>query len=101
MPAPDIYTVRARIIDLPDPAHPTYEFAVHHENIPSFKNAKGEVVGMGSMEMPFPLAAGVSLDGFKVGDRVTLTFAVWRSPRIRFEVTRIEKLPEGAKLDFE
>jgi hypothetical protein len=106
--APDVYTVRGRIVSLPDPARPTSEFAVRHEAIPTFKSSTGEIfeengvpVGMRSMEMPFPLAKGVSLDGFKVGDLIVMTWEVRYEPRTEYRVTRVEKLPPGTKLEIE
>jgi NADPH:quinone reductase-like Zn-dependent oxidoreductase len=96
-----VYRVWAQIVEVPDPARPTSEFAVHHEAVPTFKNDKGVVVGMDSMEMPLPLAMGVSLKEFKPGDRVVITLAVGYTPGIWYEVTRLERLPPGTKLQFE
>ena len=55
-----------------------------HEDMPAFKNAAGDAVGMGPMTMPFPLDADLpadALDGFSVGDPVRFDFRVHWSPR--------------------
>jgi Cu/Ag efflux protein CusF len=96
----DVYTVRGEITQLPDPDREGSELMVRHEPMPEFKNAKGEVVGMGAMTMPFPLAEGVSVDGLSVGDKVSLTFEVQFEPSTSFQTTQITKLPEGTELDF-
>ena len=96
----DVYTVRGGSTQLPAPDREGSELMVRHEPMPEFKNAKGEVVGMGAMTMPFPIAEGVSLDGLSVGDKVSLTFEVQFEPSTSFQTTQITKLPEGTELDF-
>ena len=98
------YTVRGRITELPDEGRPASEFAVHHEPIPSFLSG-GEVVGMASMTMPFPLKEGVSIDGLSVGQAVEMTFEVTydyesKSP-INVQTTKISPLPKDTVLVFE
>jgi len=99
-PPSAVYTVRGRVVTLPDPANPLSEFRVKHEAIDDFVDASGEVVGMSVMEMPFPLAKGVSLEGVEPGDVVEVTFAVWWQPRRHYEATRVVELPRDTVLDF-
>ncbi len=95
------YTVRGRIVSLPDPAHPASELSIHHEAIDDFKNMADESAPMGSMTMPFPPGAGVSLDGLAVGDAVEFVFRVQWKPTYEMGATSITKLPAETKLSFE
>lgn len=99
-PSNDIkaYTVRGRIIALPD-ASGKQPLDIHHEEIPDFVGWSGNVVGMKEMIMPFAnLAPGVTLDGFAAGDAVEFVFEVrWNAPP-RTLVTKIAKLPAGTEL---
>lgn len=99
------YTVRGRIVSLPDPARPASELQIHHEELPSFMSG-GEVVGMSAMVMPFrELASGVSLAGLRVGQAVTFTFLVDYDPvsqsPVGVLVTAISPLPEGTTLSID
>ena len=94
------YTVRGEVTQLPDPSVEGSELMVRHEPIPDFKNAKGEVVGMDTMTMPFPVSEDVSLDGIAVGDKVELTFEVQFQPATSFVTTEVAKLPLDTELDF-
>lgn len=104
-PKPNVteYTVRGRIIQLPQPDRPASELVIHHEPVPSFMSG-GEVVGMDSMQMPFPVAKGLSLAGLTVGQPIEFTFEIERdqtgSP-INVRVTRVSPLPENTMLNFE
>ena len=95
------YTVRGLIRQLPAAGRPGSELLIHHEPIPDFVDAKGRTVGMDAMSMPFPVSDPTLLDGLAVGDRVELDLHVaWDgSPPVAIE--RIERLPEGTRLDFE
>ncbi len=94
------YAVRGEIARLPDGG--AGEVWIRHEAIPSFKNDKGAEVGMDSMTMPFPLAPGVSLDGFSAGDRIRFEFEVrWRGEGRPMAITRLERLPDGTRLGFD
>jgi len=97
----DRYTVRGEIVSLPGPGG-RGAFDVRHEAIPDFRSSDGEVVGMGSMTMPFPLAEGLSLDGFAVGDKIEFTLEVNWDPEATppQRVTRVQKLPAETDLDF-
>ncbi|HPO92968.1 MAG TPA: copper-binding protein [Phycisphaerales bacterium] len=96
-----VYEVRGEISSLPDAAKPGSELRIRHEAIPDFKDASGAIIGMNAMVMPFPLAPGVSLEGFKVGDKVKFTFAAWMQPGKRgWEIRTITHLPAGTELQF-
>ena len=99
-PPADVYTVRGVVERLPQAGGPDSGLYIHHAAIPSFRDEHGKVVGMMSMTMPFPVAAGVSLAGIAPGDAVQFTFTVeWKRPA-GYQLTRIEKLPPGTAVDF-
>lgn len=99
--SPDaVYTVRGKVVEVPDPANPMKEFRVHHEAIPTFKAPDGKVVGMGEMEMPFPVGDAKLLEGIAAGDIVELTFADWYKPVRKYEVTKLTKLPADTALNL-
>ena len=98
---PETYRVRAQVRQVPAPDAARGEILVRHEAIPSFKNEDGEVVGMDTMSMPFPLADQALVDGLAPGDRIVMDFEVSWHGGNPLEVTAIEKLPEGTRLDFE
>jgi Cu/Ag efflux protein CusF len=94
------YTVRGQILQLPSANSVDQRMMIHHEAIPDFKDEHGKVVGMKSMIMPFPVAAGVSLDGLEVGDPIRFSFDLdWESKQ-PYQITKIEKLPAGTKLNW-
>lgn len=98
------YTVRGRVIAIPQPDRPASEFVVHHEPLPSYMSG-GEVVGMPAMHMPFPLGKGVSLADIQPGDPVTITFDVVYHPEtgipVDMFVTRIVELPGDTPLNLD
>jgi len=101
-PPDQTYSVRGEVVALPDERRPDdRQLRVRHEAIPDFVGFEGEVVGMASMSMPFPLAADVDLEGVEPGDPVEMTFEVrWEgTPPIR--IVELEELPPGTELDFE
>lgn len=101
-PPDQTYTVRGEVVALPDAKRGSErQLRVRHESIPDFVGFEGEVVGMASMTMPFPLAADVSLEGIEPGEAVEMTFEVrWNgSPPIR--IVDLRELPAGTELDFE
>ena len=101
-PPDQSYSVRGEVVALPDERRPDdRQLRVRHEAIPDFVGFDGEVVGMASMSMPFPLAAKVDLEGVEPGDPVEMTFEVrWEgTPPIR--IVDLEELPPGTALDFE
>ncbi|HEX6200701.1 MAG TPA: copper-binding protein [Thermoanaerobaculia bacterium] len=101
-PPDQTYSVRGEVVALPDERRPDdRQLRVRHESIPDFVGFEGEVVGMASMSMPFPLATAVDLEGVEPGDPVEMTFEVrWEgTPPIR--IVELEELPPGTELDFE
>jgi len=101
VPPPDAtYSVRGEIAKMPGGA--SSELWIQHEAIPDFRNDKGETVGMESMTMPFPVGAGVSLEGLAPGDRVAFDFEVrWQGSGRPLAITKIERLPDGTRLGFD
>jgi len=90
------YDTRGIIISLPTEVR---TLQIHHERIEEFVGRSGEIEPMDIMVMPFPLADGVSLDGFSVGDKVALTFEVsWSADNPGHWLTDIEKLPADTEL---
>ena len=71
---PDVYTVRGVVRQLPSAL--ANELHVRHEAIADFRDADGEVVGMESMTMPFPLADAALTAGVEPGDKVEMVFEV-------------------------
>ncbi len=100
-PVVHTYTLRGRIISLPEPSNPASELQIHHEAIDEFKSAQGEPAPMNAMTMSFPPATGVSLDGLVVGDAVEFVFRVQWEPTHEMGTTSIKKLPAETKLAFE
>ena len=92
------YQVRGVLQSLPDPATGAGQLRVRHEAMPDLVGASGEVEGMASMTMPFPVAAEVDLAGFAAGDLVRFDLRVeWEAARPAV-VTAIEKLPADTEL---
>ncbi len=99
-PAADSYTVRGEIVRLPEA--PGGEVLIRHEAIPDFRGMDGKVVGMASMTMPFPLAAGVKLDALAAGTPIEFVLEMrWKDDRQPVAVTRIAPLPPGTALRFQ
>lgn len=94
------YQVRGEIAALPMADDPSTELTIRHEAIDDFTDIDGDVVGMSSMTMPFPLAAGVSLAGLAVGDRVAFTLEIEWQGNPPYRITRIDKLPPDTALEF-
>lgn len=98
-PPPDAsYEVQGIVQRLP--AEPDNSLYVRHEAIDDFRDAQGEVVGMDSMTMPFPVAEGVSLEGIEPGDAVAFTFEIRWHTQPRFQVTKVRELPAGTEIEF-
>lgn len=92
------YEVQGEVTRLPSPgAEALY---VRHEAIPGFVDMDGDVVGMESMAMPFPLAEGVALDGVEVGDKVEFTLEVEWEGDPPYRITRVEELGAETLLDL-
>lgn len=106
----DVYTgVRGEIKSMPTDGIAGDDAKFRHAQIVDFKSADGSIpvtadgiAGMRSMTMPFPMADGVSLDGYSVGDKIKFDFEVsWDDGRASWEVTRIEKLDPSVEIDYE
>ena len=93
-----IYTVRARVTQLPD-GSPGSAFMAHHEPLGDYVSANGSI-GMASMIMPFQTPDPAVLDAIEVGDIVEITFGESFEPEVRQGVIRISKLPGDTQLDF-
>ena len=98
---PDVYRVRGVVRQLPAADRAPRELAVRHEAIPQFKSSDGEVVGMESMTMSFPLADPGLADGLAVGDKIEMEFEVRWEGGNPLSITAVEKLPPETPLAFE
>ncbi|MEM1177339.1 MAG: copper-binding protein [Acidobacteriota bacterium] len=94
------YETRGIIRQLPSGA-PGSELFIHHEPIPEFVSIDGEVVGMESMTMGFPVADADTLTGFTVGDRVAFTLRVDFDGSPPLAIDGLRALPDGETLSFE
>jgi len=99
--APDVYTVQGIIEKLPQADGPDRSVYIHHQAIPGYKNKDGEIVGMQSMTMPFPVGPDVSLEDIMPGDPVEFTFEMAWEPQGHYEITAIRELPPGTAVDFD
>ncbi|HEV2851522.1 MAG TPA: hypothetical protein VHC97_01845 [Thermoanaerobaculia bacterium] len=91
------YTVRAQVVQPPDPKTGLY---IYHEAIDDWVGRDGEVTGMDTMAMPFPVAQGVPLGGIEANDKVEVTLHVdWNAER-PLEITRVRELPADTQLEF-
>ena len=68
------YKVTGEIVRMPGAGSASREVFIRHEKIPDFVDIDGSVVGMEAMTMPFPVAEGIKLDEFKVGDKVAFNY---------------------------
>ncbi len=92
------YQIRGVLQSLPDPETGAGQLRIRHEAIPDLVGPSGEVEGMASMTMPFPVDSEVDLSGFATGDVVRFVLTVdWEADR-PVAVTAIEKLPATTKL---
>ncbi len=94
------YEVRGQITGLPDDADPQANLTIRHEAIDDFVSMNGEVVGMSSMSMPFPVADDVDLAEREVGDKVRFTLSVDWDGDPAYQVTSMEALPEDTELEY-
>lgn len=94
------YTVRGQVKQLPDPRNPGSGLYVTHEAIDNWVGRSGEVEGMDSMTMPFPVDEDVSLDGIQPNDAVEFDLHVDWEADLPIEITGIRELPPGTRLVF-
>lgn len=92
------YEVRGEVTRLPSAG--VDALSVRHEAMPGFVGIDGEVVGMESMTMPFPVGEGVELDGVEVGDKVGFTLEVEWEGDPPYRITRVEELGADTVLDL-
>ncbi|MEM7483271.1 MAG: copper-binding protein [Acidobacteriota bacterium] len=97
----EIYQVRGEIRSMPGQSEVASALYLRHEAIPDFVGIEGDVVGMPTMTMPFPVAESVNLDAFQRGDRVSATLEVTWDGDPPFQLIAIEALPADTQLDFE
>ena len=91
------YVVRARLVRIQSRARPL-QLDIEHEAIPDLVGPSGEVEGMHSMVMPFPLAEGVSLNGLAAGDLIEVDLRIdWEADRPAV-ITAVRGLPAGTQL---
>lgn len=91
------YTVRAQVVQPPDPATGLY---IYHEAIDDWMSRDGKVEGMDPMAMPFPVAQGMSLAEIQTNDKVEVTMHVDWDADTPIEITRVRELPPDTKLVF-
>ena len=95
------YVTRGVITALPATGDPFSQLIIQHEAIPEFVGQNGEVVGMETMKMPFPVDEAVDLSSYAIGDPVAFTFVVtWDGVDSGWVLTEIEKLPDGTALNL-
>ena len=99
---PETYTTRGivRQVGMGTPGGEG-EVLIHHEAIASFRDDRGEVVGMESMAMPFTVAEPSLAEGLEAGDRIGFTFEVRWEGGPPLQLTTLEALDDGVRLDFE
>ena len=100
-PQPDVYTVRGVVEKLPQADGPDKSLYVRHQAIAVYKDRSGNVVGMESMTMPFPVGPTVSLDGIAPGDPVEFTFEMVWEPQGRYQITALHELPADTQIEFD
>jgi len=99
-PAPDVYTIRGVVVELPVSGDDSSGFYVRHEAIDDFRGVDGKVWGMDAMTMRFTPSEELSLDEIDVGDKVEMVFEVdWHGDPPQ-RVTRVTELPPETQLVF-
>ena len=104
----DVYEgVLGELMFIPDGSIANQHPKIHHVQIPDFQRQEGSVAmtpdgipGMRSMTMEFPLAEGVTLDGFSAGDKVKFSFRVNWGGSVAWEMTEVEKIDAGTEIDY-
>ena len=94
------YTVRALVVQAPDPANPAGGLYLYHEAIDDWVSRDGKQDGMDPMAMPFPVARGVPLTGLANNDKVEVTLHVDWNADTAVQITRLRKLPTDTRLVF-
>ncbi len=91
------YTVRAQVVQPPDPSTGLY---LYHEAIDDWVSRDGKMDGMDPMAMPFPVAQGVPVAGIQANDKVEVTLHVDWNAETPVEITRVRELPPETELVF-
>ena len=91
------YPLRAEILRLPE--KPGGYLTIRHEAVNDFVDVTGDLVGMDSMVMEFPVAPVASLKGLNVGDKIAAVLVV-NFARGFGELDQIKKLPRETVLHF-
>ena len=94
------YEVRGVVVRLLDPERPLAGITIRHVAIEDFVSIDGEVVGMDSMSMGFPVSEGVDLAGIEEGDPVAFTLEVEWDGQPPYRISRLAELPAGTGLDL-
>jgi hypothetical protein len=94
------YSVRAQVVQTPDPANHAAGLYLYHEAIDEWMSRDGKVDGMDPMAMPFPVAKEVSLLGLQANDKVEVTLNVDWTADTPVEITRVRELPPDTELVF-
>lgn len=96
------YEVRGEITRLPgsDETGGQRVVYIRHEAIDEFVGIDGDVVGMNSMTMPFPVSDADELNGLAVGDKIAFSLEVQWEGDPPYRIRRIEKLPADTELVF-
>lgn len=84
------YTVRAKVTAVDGST-----WKLHHEEIPTFADRGGVVVGMEPMVMNFAAPAGKSA---KTGDLLEVTFEMHWVEKPNLRITAVKPLPAGTTL---
>lgn len=100
MPPDQTYTVRGVVRSSPLASSKFAETRIEHEAIDGFVNLNGQVVGMNSMIMDFPLDGSIDAGSIKPGDKVEVTFSVWWKGDPKWMATRIKPLDPATELTF-
>jgi hypothetical protein len=94
------YEVRGEVLAVPDPEDPASRLLIRHEAVDGFEDIDGEVVGMDSMAMPFPLAPEASVDAIAPGDKVRFTLEVSWEGDPPYRITALEPLAPDTELTY-
>jgi hypothetical protein len=94
------YEVRGEVLAVPDPEDPASRLLIRHEAVDGFEDIDGEVVGMDSMAMPFPLAPEASVDDVAPGDKVRFTLEVSWEGDPPYRITALEPLAPDTELTY-
>lgn len=97
---PDVYTVRGEVVTVPSSDDEERTLSIRHEAIDDYKGVGGEIWGMDSMTMPFPVADEVSFDDVEVGDKIRFTLAVDWFGEEPVAITGIEEIDPATELEF-